>query len=136
MMCEYSHMTKAEQLGTQMKQARELARLSLRDLCDEVGISASTLGEYERGVRVPEADKLVRIAAALEHFTFQIDGFTFNISPKDALPRIPAADRQMPLNFSGEYSYSTAQVKIEPGRISVAFEGVKARLPRAAASRN
>ena len=135
-MCEDSHMTKAEQFGSQIKRARENARLSLRALSDEVEISASTLGEYERGVKVPEADKLTRIAAALDHFTFQIDDYTFTISPKDETPKVATPDRQLPLNFSGEYSYSTAQVKIEPGRISVAFEGVKVRLQRAAPSRN
>ncbi|MGP0099871.1 MAG: helix-turn-helix domain-containing protein [Terriglobales bacterium] len=38
------------------------AELSLRALSDQAEISASTLGEYERGVKVPEADKLARIA--------------------------------------------------------------------------
>jgi transcriptional regulator with XRE-family HTH domain len=129
-------MTSAEQLGSQMRKARENANLSLRALSDEVEISPSTLGEYERGLRVPEADKLMRIAAALDHFTFQIDNYAFNISPKDAPPKLSTHDRQIPLDFTGEYTYSTAQVKIEPGRISVAFEGVKGRLPKAAVSKN
>lgn len=128
-------MTSAEQLGSQIKQAREDANLSLRSLSDEANISASTLGEYERGVRVPDADKLMRIAAALGQFTFHIDNYTFTISPRDESPKA-APERQIPLNFSEDYTYSTARVKIEPGKISVAFEGVKGRVPRAAASRN
>jgi transcriptional regulator with XRE-family HTH domain len=121
-------MTTAEQLGSQIKTAR--GELSLRALSDQVDISASTLGEYERGVRVPEADKLARIADALNHFTFQIDDFTFTVSRTDTDAKPPTPSQQLPLDFSGEYSYAKASVKIRPGRISVVFDGVKASTPR------
>jgi hypothetical protein len=38
----------------------------------------------------------------------------------------PQPDRQqIPLDFSGEYSYAKVVVKIKPGRISVALDGFK-----------
>ena len=129
-------MTTAEQLGTQIKEARDNAHLSLRALEELVEISASTIGEYERGVRVPEADKLARIAAALKHFTFRIDNFIFTITHRRAGEEAPARHEQLPLDFTGEYTYSKAHVRIQPGRISVAFDGVKAAPTRPAASRN
>src|SRR5208282_3877400 len=81
LLCEYSHMTAAEQLGSQIRTAR--GQLSLRALSEQVEISASTLSEYERGVKVPEADKLARIADALNHFTFRKDDFTFTVTRTD-----------------------------------------------------
>jgi transcriptional regulator with XRE-family HTH domain len=124
LLCDYSHMTTAEQLGSQIRAAR--GQLSLRALSDQVDISPSTLGEYERGVKVPEADKLARIADALNHFTFRVDDFTFTVSRADAGTEPRSSNEQLPLDFSGEYSYAKASVKIRPGRISVVFDGVKA----------
>jgi transcriptional regulator with XRE-family HTH domain len=129
-------MTTAEQLGSQIKAARDAAALTLRELAQQVEISASTIGEYERGVKVPEADKLAKIAAALSHFTFRIDDYTFTISTKGLSGKELAVDRQLPLDFTGEYTYTKAHIKIEPGKISVAFDGVTARSPRATMSRN
>lgn len=129
-------MTTAEQLGSQIRAARDRAQLSLRELEDRVQISASTIGEYERGVRVPEADKLVRIATALNHYAFRIDDHMFSVLPTTPGKGKPERDYQLPLNFTSEYSYAKAQVKIEPGRISIALEGAKARAPRLSLSRN
>jgi transcriptional regulator with XRE-family HTH domain len=124
---DFSHMKTAEQLGSQIRAAR--GSLSLRALSDQVEISASTLSEYERGVRVPEADKLARIAEALNHFEFQIDNFIFTVSRAEGTEK-PKPSGQIPLDFSGEYSYAKASVRIKPGRISVIFDGVKDSTPK------
>lgn len=123
-------MTTAEQLGAQLRSARDDAGLSLRGLSEKVYISASTIGEYERGIKVPEADKLAKIANALNHFTFRIDEYTFTINPSDAARERATHDEQLPLDFSGEYSYAKASVKISPGRISVVFNAAKTMTPR------
>ena len=104
--------------------------MSLRALGDQVGISASTLGEYERGVKVPEADKLARIAEALNCFTFRIDNFYFTVSRVVASTEPPPSTTQLPLDFSGEYNYAKASVKIGAGRISVMFDGVRTSSPK------
>jgi transcriptional regulator with XRE-family HTH domain len=116
-------MTTAEQLGLQIKAAR--GDMSLRALSEQVGISASTLGEYERGAKVPEADKLARIAETLNCFTFRIDEFYFTVSRVVVEAERGRQSAQLPLDFSGEYSYAKATVKIRPGRISVALDGFK-----------
>ena len=116
-------MTTAEQLGFQLKAAR--GQMSLRALSGQVGISASTLGEYERGARVPEADKLARIAETLNCFTFRIDDFYFTVSRVVVQPEPSRQSAQLPLDFSGEYTYAKAAVKIKPGRISVAFDAFR-----------
>jgi transcriptional regulator with XRE-family HTH domain len=117
-------MNSSEQLGAQLRAAREAARFTLRSLSSEVGISASTIGAYERGAKVPEADKLAKIAFATNHFTFQIDDFTFTVGlPVDKTN----VGEQLRLDFSAEYNYARALVKIEPGKITVAFDGAAAR---------
>jgi transcriptional regulator with XRE-family HTH domain len=116
----------AEQIGSQIRSAREDADISLRDLSQLVGISASTIGEYERGVKVPEADKLAKIARAVNHFTYRVDEYTFNIQTERPVEK-PDANEQLRLDFLGEYSYATANVRIRPGRISVIFDGVRTR---------
>jgi transcriptional regulator with XRE-family HTH domain len=121
-------MTTAEQLGAQLRTAR--GQLSLRALSDQVDISASTLGEYERGSKVPEADKLARIAEALNCFTFRIDNFYFTVSRAIVDAEPSPTNAQLPLDFLGEYSYAKASVKIRPGRISLTFDGVKTSGPK------
>jgi transcriptional regulator with XRE-family HTH domain len=126
-------MNSIEQLGAQMRAARSASGFSLRSLSSEVGISASTIGAYERGVKVPEADKLAKIAAATGHFTFQIDHFTFTVGPPTS--EKPAGHEQLRLDFAAEYSYARARVKIEPGKITVAFDGASRRGTAAAKTR-
>ena len=104
--------------------------MSLRVLSDQVDIAASTLSEYERGSKVPEADKLARIAEALNCFTFRIDNFYFTVSRVVVDSELGAPSAQLPLDFSEEYSYAKAIVKIKPGRISVLFDGVRTPSPR------
>jgi len=116
-------MSVAQQLGAQIKAAR--GDMPLRTLSEQVGISPSTLGEYERGVKIPEADKLARIAEALNCFTYRIDNFYFTVSRVVVNTEQPPTT-QLPLDFSGEYSYAKASVKIGPKRISVMFDGLKA----------
>lgn len=121
-------MTSAEQIGSQLKAARESAGLSLRALEQQVDISASTIGEYERGIRVPEADKLARMANALSYFTFRVDQYTFTVGlPEDTNGKRAGVNEQLPLDFSDEYNYAKASIKIKPGRITVVFDGVKAQ---------
>jgi transcriptional regulator with XRE-family HTH domain len=118
-------MNTAEQLGSQIKSARDAAGLSLRALSEVVEISASTIGEYERGLKVPEADKLAKIANALRYFTFRVDAYAFTIGPGLPKTEKPARQEQLRLDFEAEYGYGRAHVKIEPGRITVSFDAAK-----------
>jgi transcriptional regulator with XRE-family HTH domain len=125
-------MTAAEQLGSQLKQARDGATMSLRDLSKRVDISPSTLGEYERGTKVPEADKLAKIAAALGKHTFEIDEYRFTITHKEKIMSSQA--QQLNLDFAGEYAFSKATVRVSPGRINILFDGITPEIQRLPAS--
>lgn len=52
-------------LGDRIQQARKAKGLALRDLAAEVGLSATMLSKYERGLVTPSSDVLLALAGAL-----------------------------------------------------------------------
>ncbi len=54
-----------ESLGDYLKEQRVSARLSLRQLSEQAGVSNPYLSQIERGLRKPSADVLQQIAKAL-----------------------------------------------------------------------
>lgn len=57
---------KLSELGTFIRDQRKAARLSLRKLSDQAGISNPYLSQIERGLRKPSAEILQAIAKALQ----------------------------------------------------------------------
>lgn len=49
------------ELGRAIRRKREEAGLSLRDVADETGVSASTLSRIENGTGKPDADNIARL---------------------------------------------------------------------------
>ena len=54
------------ELGRAIRRKREEQRLSLRDVADETGVSASTLSRIENGTGKPDADNIARLTGWLE----------------------------------------------------------------------
>ena len=54
------------ELGSAIRRRREEQGLSLRDVADETGVSASTLSRIENGTGKPDADNIARLAAWLD----------------------------------------------------------------------
>ena len=54
------------ELGSAIRRQREQQGLSLRDVADETGVSASTLSRIENGTGKPDADNIARLAAWLD----------------------------------------------------------------------
>ena len=54
------------ELGNAIRRRREQKSLSLRDLAEETGVSASTLSRIENGTGKPDADNIARLAAWLD----------------------------------------------------------------------
>jgi transcriptional regulator with XRE-family HTH domain len=59
-------LVNTEELGRSVKRRREEAGLSLRDLADKTGVSASTLSRIENGTGKPDADNIARLTAWLD----------------------------------------------------------------------
>ncbi len=53
------------ELGRAIRRKREDSALSLRDVADETGVSASTLSRIENGTGKPDADNIARLTAWL-----------------------------------------------------------------------
>jgi transcriptional regulator with XRE-family HTH domain len=54
------------ELGDAVRRRREQHGLSLRDVADETGVSASTLSRIENGTGKPDADNIARLAGWLD----------------------------------------------------------------------
>jgi len=54
------------ELGSAIRRRREERGLSLRDVADETGVSASTLSRIENGTGKPDADNIARLASWLD----------------------------------------------------------------------
>lgn len=88
-----------------------------------VGVSPPTIGGYESGESIPTADKLAKIAGALDIHAFEVDGYRFTITRKERVAPFRPGE-QLTLDFSGEYAFSKATVRLSPGRINISFDGV------------
>jgi len=54
------------ELGRAVKRRREELKLSLRDVADKTGVSASTLSRIENGTGKPDADNIARLTNWLD----------------------------------------------------------------------
>ncbi|MCW2792446.1 MAG: clgR 1 [Nocardioides sp.] len=74
-----------ESLGEYLKEQRVSARLSLRQLAEQAGVSNPYLSQIERGLRKPSADVLQQIAKALRISAEQLYIRAGIISPEDGV---------------------------------------------------
>jgi len=72
-----------ESLGDYLKEQRVSARLSLRQLAEQAGVSNPYLSQIERGLRKPSADVLQQIAKALRISAEQLYVRAGILSPED-----------------------------------------------------
>jgi transcriptional regulator with XRE-family HTH domain len=74
-----------ESLGDYLKEQRVAARLSLRQLADQAGVSNPYLSQIERGLRKPSAEVLQQIAKALRISAEQLYIRAGILSPEDGV---------------------------------------------------
>ncbi|HEX7228336.1 MAG TPA: helix-turn-helix transcriptional regulator [Candidatus Binatia bacterium] len=60
------NFVKTQELGQAIKRRREELSLSLRDVADVTGVSASTLSRIENGTGKPDADNIARLTGWLD----------------------------------------------------------------------
>jgi len=65
----------------------------------------------------------LKIAEALGINVIEIDDYRFTITRKEKLQPVPLGE-QLALDFTGEYAFSKATVRISPGKINISFDGV------------
>ena len=59
-------LVNTEELGRSVRRRREQLGLSLRDVADTTGVSASTLSRIENGTGKPDADNIARLTSWLD----------------------------------------------------------------------
>src|SRR5438876_2298439 len=62
----HKNLVNTSELGRAVKRRREELGLSLRDIADETGVSASTLSRIENGTGKPDADNIARLTSWLK----------------------------------------------------------------------
>src|SRR6202158_2063523 len=60
------NLVNTEELGRAIRRRREELSLSLRDVADKTGVSASTLSRIENGTGKPDADNIARLTHWLD----------------------------------------------------------------------
>ena len=65
-MAQSRSLVNTVELGRAIRRKREEAGLSLRDVANETGVSASTLSRIENGTGKPDADNIARLTGWLE----------------------------------------------------------------------
>jgi transcriptional regulator with XRE-family HTH domain len=74
-----------ESLGDYLKEQRVAARLSLRQLAEQAGVSNPYLSQIERGLRKPSAEVLQQIAKALRILAEQLYIRAGIVSPENGV---------------------------------------------------
>ena len=74
-----------ESLGDYLREQRVQARLSLRQLAEQAGVSNPYLSQIERGLRKPSAEVLQQIAKALRISAEQLYIRAGIVSPEDGV---------------------------------------------------
>lgn len=64
-MAHEKNLVNTLELGRAIRRRREEQALSLRDVADETGVSASTLSRIENGTGKPDADNIARLTSWL-----------------------------------------------------------------------
>jgi transcriptional regulator with XRE-family HTH domain len=109
---------KTQELGTAIKRRREELGLSLRDVADVTGVSASTLSRIENGTGKPDADNIARLTSWLDmpmdrimgKQTASADVEPVVYYPHEATPEIVEAHLRADKNLSPETANALSEL--------------------------
>jgi len=110
-------LVNTQELGRAIKRHREELKMSLRDVADEIGVSASTLSRIENGTGKPDADNIARITGWLD---MPVDRVMSNRQgsdiepviyyPHEATPEIVEAHLRADRNLSPETAKALSEL--------------------------
>jgi transcriptional regulator with XRE-family HTH domain len=112
------NFVKTQELGTAIKRRREELGLSLRDVADVTGVSASTLSRIENGTGKPDADNIARLTSWLDMPMDRIMGKQTASAevepvvyyPHEATPEIVEAHLRADKNLSPETANALSEL--------------------------
>ena len=106
------------ELGRTVKRRRQELELSLRDLADKTGVSASTLSRIENGTGKPDADNIARLSTWLDMPVDRVmkkQGLTNSVEavvyyPHEATPEIVEAHLRADKNLSPDTAKALSEL--------------------------
>ena len=115
---KHKSLVSTAELGRAIKRRREEAGLSLRDLADKTGVSASTLSRIENGTGKPDADNIARLTNWLDMPIDRVMKVKKNKNevepvvyyPHEATPEIVEAHLRADKNLSAETAKSLSEL--------------------------
>ena len=129
------------ELGRAIRRKREELGLSLRDVADETGVSASTLSRIENGTGKPDADNIARLTGWLDMPMERVmgarkaeDGTDTSpvvYFPHEAMPDIVEAHLRADRNLTPETAKALSELfRVAYQQFSVPGQDMKARKGR------
>ena len=68
-------MKKDDSIGVRIKETRIKKGLTQQQVADSIGVTYQNISQYERGVRIPKNETLIKIADALGVSVYELIGF-------------------------------------------------------------
>jgi transcriptional regulator with XRE-family HTH domain len=129
------------ELGRAIRRKREELGLSLRDVADETGVSASTLSRIENGTGKPDADNIARLTAWLDMPVERVmsgrktedgtDNAAVVYFPHEATPDIVEAHLRADRNLTPETAKALSELfRVAYQQFSAPGQDMKARKGR------
>jgi transcriptional regulator with XRE-family HTH domain len=129
------------ELGRAIRRKREEHGLSLRDVADETGVSASTLSRIENGTGKPDADNIARLTAWLDMPVERVmsgrktedgtDNAAVVYFPHEATPDIVEAHLRADRNLTPETAKALSELfRVAYQQFSAPGQDMKARKGR------
>ena len=118
-MAHEKNLVNTLELGRAIRRRREEKALSLRDVADETGVSASTLSRIENGTGKPDADNIARLTSWLDVPMERIMGTRRNdktdvkavvFYPHESMPEIVEAHLRADRNLTPETAKALSEM--------------------------
>lgn len=102
-------------LGAQIRQARESAGVSQRQLATHLGVTRQMVGRYESGRAAPGVDKIAKAATFLK-VEFFVHGYQISCTHDSRVLKRRVAPQQMSLDYEKAHTSKHSLVRITPRR--------------------
>ena len=112
-------LVNTEELGRAIRRRRDELSLSLRDVADKTGVSASTLSRIENGTGKPDADNIARLTSWLDmpmervlsgRYTDSSEAAAVIYYPHESTPEIVEAHLRADQNLTPETAAALSEL--------------------------
>lgn len=117
-------MTWQQELGTQIRKARQAAGLTQAKLAERSHVSRQMIGRYETGGDPPSVKILAQIARVLNIREIEVQGLRVRIDEPEVRGRPRLVGRQLDLPYDRPHLFKGASVRIVAHRRKIILTAV------------